>query len=155
MVIALLPYNAQGGLSALPAPKLILRASAGLTDWLCFGPRAGTIFTEQRGGGGLPDLPDQHCLALDNQAARISGTGEPTQSIIKAAAQAQTPLRLSCFPYPLTVAQGAAIYGGGRVVLDGNAQKIVQPHCLSFSYLDVEAFGISPCERNIEHLAKL
>jgi xanthosine utilization system XapX-like protein len=59
----------------------------------------------------------------------------PTQTLINAAGYAQGPIRLSCFPYALEVAQAAAQSVGVRVVTDKKGD-VRTPHCVSFSYKD-------------------
>ncbi len=59
----------------------------------------------------------------------------PTRVLTNAALYAQGPIRLSCFPFPIEIAQAAAQAYGSEVVAETKATKVV-PHCISFSYKD-------------------
>jgi hypothetical protein len=60
----------------------------------------------------------------------------PTRALINAAAFAQGPIELSCFPYPFEVAQAAVGWLGGEVSLPKKGEDIRKPHCVSFRYKD-------------------
>lgn len=60
----------------------------------------------------------------------------PTRALINAAAFAQGPIELSCFPYPFEVAQAAVGWLGGEIAPPKPGEEIRKPHCVSFRYQD-------------------
>lgn len=60
----------------------------------------------------------------------------PTRALINAAAFAQGPIELSCFPYPFEVAQAAVGWLGGEIAPPKKGEEVRKPHCVSFRYKD-------------------
>lgn len=60
----------------------------------------------------------------------------PTRALINAAAFAQGPIELVCFPYPFEVAQAAVGWLGGEIAAPKPGEEIRKPHCVSFRYKD-------------------
>jgi hypothetical protein len=67
---------------------------------------------------------------------QLLGLAAPTRALINAAAFAQGPIELTCFPYPFEVAQAAAGWLGGEVAPPKEGEQIRKPHCVSFRYKD-------------------
>jgi hypothetical protein len=61
----------------------------------------------------------------------------PTEALINATPYARGPIHLTCFPYPVQIAITAVEYAGGELVVDGPADKVDKPHCVSFHYKDI------------------
>lgn len=67
---------------------------------------------------------------------QLLGFAAPTQTLIAAASFAQGPIELSCFPYPLEVAQAAVGWLGAQIAEPKPGQIVRKPHCVSFRYRD-------------------
>jgi hypothetical protein len=66
---------------------------------------------------------------------QMVGLAAPTQTLLSAAIYAREPIRMTCFPYAIEIAEAVAGSVGARVSSD-KPGEIKQPHCVSFSYRD-------------------
>jgi len=67
---------------------------------------------------------------------RLLDLAAPTRTLINAAAFAQGPIELTCFPYPFEVAQAAVGWIGGEIAPPKKGEEIRKPHCVLFRYKD-------------------
>jgi hypothetical protein len=73
---------------------------------------------------------------LWTQARRqMMALAAPTQTLLSAALYAQGPIQMTCFPYPIEVAQAVAGSVGAEVTSE-KPGDVKQPHCAQFSYKD-------------------
>ena len=66
---------------------------------------------------------------------QMVGLAAPTQTLLSAAIYAQEPIRMTCFPYAIEIAEAVAGSVGAQVSSD-KPGEVKQPHCVSFSYKD-------------------
>lgn len=59
----------------------------------------------------------------------------PTQTLLNAAIYAREPIRMTCFPYPIEIAEAVAGSVGAQVKAE-KPGEVKRPHCVSFSYTD-------------------
>jgi hypothetical protein len=66
---------------------------------------------------------------------QMAGYAMPTQALLNAALYAQGAIRLTCFPFPLEVAEAVAGSVGVRVTAE-RPDQVKQAHCVRFAYTD-------------------
>lgn len=66
---------------------------------------------------------------------QMMGLAAPTQTLLSAAIYAQEPIRMTCFPYVIEIAEAVAGSVGAHVSSD-KPGEVKRPHCVSFSYKD-------------------
>lgn len=66
---------------------------------------------------------------------QMVGLAAPTQTLLTAAIYAQEPIRMTCFPFAMEIAEAVAGSVGAQVSSD-KPGNVKQPHCVSFSYKD-------------------
>ena len=78
------------------------------------------------------------------------GLAAPTQTLLSAAIYAQEPIRMTCFPYAIEIAEAVAGSVGAHVSSD-KPGEVKRPHCVSFSYKTRrETFEMSSCTPGFE-----
>jgi hypothetical protein len=86
-------------------------------------------------GIGLLILVLNVSLLWTKRRKEIFDLAAPTEILRNAAAYAQGPIRLSCFPYSFEIAEAAAGSVGARITSESK-DNAPTPHCVSFSYKD-------------------